>query len=219
MNVLHLRSIWRLAQPLHYGHIVEDEGLPTSAFSQLPSAPSASDILRRIREDDPFFLTIGALDKQESAPRLGDRFPVPFHAAISAFLSLIPSLIISLLHSLHLRRRVAFLVVFAVLITLHLGETCVWAAFYLWRALFADYETSLYFSLQSYTTIGYGDVALPPAWRLLGGIEGITGVLLCGLSTAFLFTVLTAIFHIRLEYYDKVKKPEWSAASYVPKRG
>src|ERR1044071_441777 len=74
--------------------------------------------------------------------------------------------------------------VFAVIILLHLMETAVWAACYQWWRLFPDYETSFYFSLGSYTTIGYGDVVLPQKWRLLGGIEGVSGVLLCGLSTA-----------------------------------
>ena len=89
--------------------------------------------------------------------------------------------------------------VFAVLILLHIGETGVWAAFYYWRGLFADYETCLYFSLTSYTTIGYGDVVLPQTWRLVGAIEGISGVLLCGLSTAFVFAVVNALFRIRIK--------------------
>src|SRR4051812_8575674 len=69
---------------------------------------------------------------------------------------------------------------FSVILTLHLIEACLWALFYQLRALFPDFETSLYFSLTSYTTMGFGDVVLPERWRLLGGIEGFAGVLLCG---------------------------------------
>ena len=87
---------------------------------------------------------------------------------------------------------------FSIITLLHLTETCVWAVFYYWRQLFPDFETSLYFSLGSYTTIGYGDVVLPQRWRLLGGIEGISGVLLAGLSTAFVFALVNAVFQIRL---------------------
>jgi hypothetical protein len=50
----------------------------------------------------------------------------------------------------------------------------------------------------SYTTIGYGDVILPQNWRLLGAIEGVSGVLLCGVSTAFIFAVLNAMIKIRI---------------------
>jgi voltage-gated potassium channel len=91
------------------------------------------------------------------------------------------------------------IVIFAIVILLHLAETAIWAAFYSWRNLFPDYETSLYFSLGSYTTIGYGDVVLPQRWRLLGGIEGVSGVLLCGLSTAFIFAIVNALFQIRMQ--------------------
>jgi hypothetical protein len=89
--------------------------------------------------------------------------------------------------------------VFCGLLLLHLAESCIWGAFYSWRGLFANYETSLYFSLGTYTTLGYGDVLLPQRWRLLGSLEGITGVLLCGLSTAFLFSVVNALFQFRVQ--------------------
>ena len=87
--------------------------------------------------------------------------------------------------------------VFAFITILHLVETFVWATFYKLWGHFSDFETSLYFSLGSYTTIGYGDVVLPAKWRLLGGIEGINGVLLCGLSAAFLFTIVHKMFDSR----------------------
>ncbi len=88
---------------------------------------------------------------------------------------------------------------FGFIIVLHLVETAIWAAFYQWQELFPDYETSLYFSLGSYTTIGYGDVVLPQRWRLLGGIEGVSGVLLCGLSGAFIFVIVSALFQSRMQ--------------------
>jgi len=81
---------------------------------------------------------------------------------------------------------------------LHVIETSMWAVFYYKKGLFSDFETSLYFSLGSYTTIGYGDVLLPQRWRLLAGIEGIAGVLLCGVSTAFIFAVMNAMAQIRM---------------------
>jgi hypothetical protein len=88
---------------------------------------------------------------------------------------------------------------FFVLILLHLIETAVWAAFFYWRGLFSDFETALYFSLGSYSTIGYGDVVLPQRWRMLGGIEGLSGVLLCGLSAAFFFVLINSAFQFRVQ--------------------
>jgi len=91
------------------------------------------------------------------------------------------------------------IVSFSVIIILHMVEIGIWAIFYSANSLFQDFETALYFSITSYTTIGFGDVVLPRAWRLLGGIEGVTGVLLCGLSTAFVFAIVNAMFQVRLQ--------------------
>src|SRR5829696_4720613 len=95
--------------------------------------------------------------------------------------------------------------VFAVVIGLSLIETGIWAAFYYFRGLFPNFETALYFSLGTYSTIGYGDVVLPQRWRLLGGIEGISGVLLCGLSGAFVFAVLNVLFQSRVQKYFQAR--------------
>src|ERR1044072_6532195 len=73
---------------------------------------------------------------------------------------------------------ILLLAAFTVIIILHMVEIGIWAGFYYANSLFQDLETALYFSITSYTTIGFGDVVLPRAWRLLGGIEGVTGVLL-----------------------------------------
>ena len=89
--------------------------------------------------------------------------------------------------------------IFAVIISLHLAQICAWAAFYtLWGGL-ENFETALYFSISSYTTIGYGDVVLPPRWRLLGGIEGVTGVLMFGWSTGAIFALASRLFTIQIE--------------------
>ena len=101
----------------------------------------------------------------------------------------------------------AFLLIsiFSFLITLHVGEAAIWAVFYARAELFKDFETSLYFSLKSYSTVGYGDVLLPQNWRLLGTIEGISGVLLCGLSAAFLFAIVDGLFRFRVKRVRREK--------------
>ncbi len=101
---------------------------------------------------------------------------------------------------------ILLIITFSAIIALHMVETAIWATFYYVRGLFSDFETSLYFSLTSYTTIGFGDVVLPRAWRMLGGIEGISGVLLCGLSTAFVFAIVNALFQMRLQRRNPPKQ-------------
>jgi len=84
------------------------------------------------------------------------------------------------------------------LVLLHLLEISVWAAFFLWKGAMPDLPTSLYFSVVTYTTTGYGDVVLPQEWRLVGGVEALTGILMCGWSTGFFFAIVTRIFDWRL---------------------
>jgi Ion channel len=79
---------------------------------------------------------------------------------------------------------------------LHLIEILVWALFYTWRGAMPDLTTAAYFSAVTYTTIGYGDLVLPPEWRLVGGVEALTGILMCGLSTGLFFAVFTEVFGI-----------------------
>src|SRR5580765_8300011 len=80
------------------------------------------------------------------------------------------------------------------LVLLHLAEIAVWALFYWWERCLPDAESSFYFSGVTYTTVGYGDLVLPKEWRLLGSVEGLTGILMCGLSTGLFFAVVSRLF-------------------------
>jgi len=57
-------------------------------------------------------------------------------------------------------------------------------------------QTALYFSAVTYTTTGYGDLVLPREWRLVGGVEALTGILMCGWSTGFFFVVVNRMFEV-----------------------
>jgi len=77
------------------------------------------------------------------------------------------------------------------LIVIHLLEIAVWALFFWWQNCLPDIGSSLYFSGVTYATIGYGDLLLPKEWQLFGPVEGLTGILMCGLSAAFFFVILS----------------------------
>ena len=80
------------------------------------------------------------------------------------------------------------------IVLLHLVEITAWALFYVWKDAMPDLQTALYFSAVTYTTTGYGDLVLPQQWRLVGGVEALTGILMCGWSTGFFFAVVSRLF-------------------------
>ena len=82
---------------------------------------------------------------------------------------------------------------------LHLLQILVWAFMYAWRGAMPDFTTAAYFSAVTYTTTGYGDLVLPEEWRLVGGVEALTGILMCGLSTGMFFAIFTKVFGIGSE--------------------
>ena len=87
-----------------------------------------------------------------------------------------------------------FVLVAAWMVLLHLAEIAVWAAYYTWKGALADLPTALYFSAVTYTTTGYGDVVLPEGWRLVGGVEALTGIVMCGWSTGFFVAIVNRLY-------------------------
>ena len=94
------------------------------------------------------------------------------------------------------------------LVVLHLVEISIWGLFYLWRGCLPDAESAFYFSGVTYTTLGYGDVVLVNPWRMLGPIEGLMGVLMCGLSTGYFFVVVSRIHQSRHEKSTEVSSTQ-----------
>jgi hypothetical protein len=76
----------------------------------------------------------------------------------------------------------------------HIVEILLWAGFYRWQNCLPDFKTAVYFSGVTYSSVGYGDVVLPRNWWFLGPMEGLTGILMCGLSTGFFFAVMVKIY-------------------------
>jgi len=85
-----------------------------------------------------------------------------------------------------------FVRVTTAVIALHGLRVLVWAGGYRCLCL-PSWESALYFSATSYTTVGYGDIILPSKWRMLGPIEGILGILMGGLSVSLLFAIATRL--------------------------
>ena len=100
------------------------------------------------------------------------------------------------------RRSWLLLRVFLGIVLLHLIQVGLWAVVYWLAHEVPTLETAVYFSLVTYTTIGFGDVVLGPGWRVLAGIEGLTGVLLIGWSTAFVFAIVNRMYEHWKQVHD-----------------
>lgn len=89
---------------------------------------------------------------------------------------------------IHQRRNrilAMIIVVFGVFAVLTV-EVWIWAAAFVVLGVVPDFETALYFSTITFSTVGYGDVVPAHEWRQFAALEGVDGFLLIGWSTAYL---------------------------------
>ena len=76
-------------------------------------------------------------------------------------------------------------------------EALIWALLYLytpWITALPDLRTALYFSMATFTTVGYGDVVLEGSWRMLASLQAANGMIIFGWSTALIFWYLQRIY-------------------------
>jgi len=76
------------------------------------------------------------------------------------------------------------------LAALHGIEAALWAAAYLWLGALGSPETAILYSVDSMATRGASGLILQPHWQMMGALESADGMLLFGISTAFIFTVM-----------------------------
>lgn len=76
-------------------------------------------------------------------------------------------------------------------------EAAWWAANYVYLGAIATFDEAMYFSMVTYTTLGYGDITLEPGWRVLSGFQAANGVIIAGWSTALVIAVVQRIYNAR----------------------
>jgi hypothetical protein len=80
----------------------------------------------------------------------------------------------------------------------HLIEMGIWALVFEWCGEFPDFATAFYHSAVNFTTLGYGDLVMSARWKLLGPLEAADGMLMFGVSTAVIFTVVQRLIQARM---------------------
>ena len=91
------------------------------------------------------------------------------------------------------------------LLSLNFIEAIIWGFTYYILPGITEFETlekAIYFSLVTFTTLGYGEITISSSSRILSGFEAMNGVLLLGWTTAMMFSVLQFV----LKETSKVKK-------------
>lgn len=73
------------------------------------------------------------------------------------------------------------------------GRVWLWAGTFYHLQAFPTLEESVYFTLVSFTTLGYGDVLLPQDLRILGGMVAVNGMLNIGVLTALLIETIRSL--------------------------
>jgi MFS superfamily sulfate permease-like transporter len=111
-----------------------------------------------------------------------------------------------------------FLIIFALVMgfttlfatILHAIEASIWAAAFRLLGALPDARTAMLYSLGAMTTYGHANIYLEPHWRLMGVLEALNGMILFGLTTAFMFAIIQRVW--------PAGSQEWRARVHWPKR-
>ncbi len=88
----------------------------------------------------------------------------------------------------------ALSVIVTLVTLLHGFEAQVWAMAYWLLGALPDYSSAVLYSLNAMTSYGHTNLYLEPRWELMGALEALNGMLLFGLSTAFLFNMIRNVW-------------------------
>ncbi len=85
-------------------------------------------------------------------------------------------------------------IVLTVMFVGHILQIAIWALLFVFLQEFTDFATAFYHSTVNFASLGYGDIVMSEKWRLLGALEASNGVLMFGLTTGTLLTVMNKLF-------------------------
>ena len=99
--------------------------------------------------------------------------------------------------SMRSARRTTLLVgIVAIMLATHYFEITIWAVFYFLADMIQNFKVAMYFSVESYTTLGASNMTLPGRWQGLEGFEALSAMLMFGWSTAMLVAVIQKVHSI-----------------------
>jgi len=129
-----------------------------------------------------------------------------------------------------MKDRRHFLLVFAVVMgvtvlmatLLHAIEATIWAGAYRILGALPDNKSAMLYSLSAMTTYGHADLFLAPHWQLMGALEALNGMILFGLTTAFLYGMIQRVWPVEHRELHALRVP-WRTGNLtspnVPQQG
>ena len=97
-------------------------------------------------------------------------------------------------------------VVGLLLAVLHGIEAAIWATAYVWLGALDSPKDAILYSVDSITTRGASALVLHQHWRMMGALEAAAGMLLFGISTAYIFAVMQAYWPMLSRAYPQLSE-------------
>jgi hypothetical protein len=82
------------------------------------------------------------------------------------------------------------------LVLLHGFEAAIWAVAFVWLGALHSPLDAILYSVDSMATRGSSGMALQRHWRMMGALEAVDGMLLFGITTAYMFTIMRASWQV-----------------------
>jgi hypothetical protein len=102
-------------------------------------------------------------------------------------------------HRSLLRFAVVIGIVALLATALHGLEVATWAIAYSYLDALPGTRSAMLYSLSAMTTYGHANWDLEPHWQMMGALEALCGMLLFGLTTAFLFATIQKVWPLGMK--------------------
>lgn len=121
-------------------------------------------------------------------------FTILIHASATKFIMYFSSKREILKHRIFRFKDFWLSIYVLIMFSASLFEALIWALSYFQLQALTNFEEALYFSIVTFTTLGYGDITLHENWRILASLQAANGILIFGWSTAIIAAVVQKFY-------------------------